>query len=603
MQCRFTTMAAVPLLVCPPFLCADTLAPVVVTAERVAQTADASLASMTIIDSQDIQDSQAQSLPELLRSVPGLSLSNSGGLGQISSVFLRGTNSNHVLVLIDGIKVGSATTGSTAFEHIPISQIERIEIVRGPRSSLYGSEAIGGVIQIFTKKGKGPVKPRVSLGMGSDQTYQTTLGLSGGNKQAWFSTNVSGIETQGFNSCTGDPNGGGCWTHEPDKDGYQNISGQVRAGYRFANQSEVDIHWLRSDGENEYDGSFQNQSDIMQQVLGAGFKFFPTDSWSLSLKAGRSWDEADNFKDDVFSTHFETQRDMLWVQNDIEIDENHLLLFAYDYQNDQVDGGTTLYPVTSRDNHGVFGGYLGDFDQHNIQLSVRNDDNAQFGNHMTGNLAWGYRYNQALRFTASYGTAFKAPTFNDLYFPHYSNPNLKPEESQSIEIGLKSTQTWGTWAVNLYQTDLEELIAYDADISAPRNIETAQIRGLEAILERQWAHWKLKTNVTLLDPKNKSNDTLLPRRAKKSLNISLDRKFQQFSIGTSMYAVGKRYDDVDNTRELNRYITLDLRAAYQMTEALKLQARLHNIFDKEYETASYYQQAGRDFFISVHYQP
>ena len=604
MQCRFlTTLATAPLFAFPTLLSADsTLPTVVVTAERVAQTAEESLASITILDRHQIEQSQAQSLPELLRSVPGLALSNNGGLGKSTFLFLRGTESDHVLVLIDGIKVGSATLGSTAFEQLPIAQIDRIEIVRGPRSSLYGSEAIGGVIQIFTRKGKGKVKPNLSVAAGSDNTYQGTLGISGGHNSAWFSANLSGLDTEGFNSCNGEPNVGGCLTYEPDEDGYQNLAGQLRVGYRFNQRAEIDIHWLRSESESNFDGSFQNQSETMQQVLGTGFRFEATDNWAFSLKAGRSWDESDNFKDAVFSTRFETQRDSIWLQNEIVIGDNHLLLLGMDYQNDEV-GGTTLYPVTSRDNKGMFGQYLGDFEQHDIQFSLRRDKNAQFGNHTTGSFAWGYTFVNELRVTANYGTGFKAPTFNELYFPNFGNPNLNPEKSQSIEMGLSATPTWGRWAVNTYQTDIDELIAFDARIFAPLNLDSARIRGLEIILDTHFAQWDINANLTLLDPTDQSNGNVLLLRAKQTLHLTLERNFNQVTVGTTLQAVGKRYDDAANTHELDAYQTLDVRAGYQITKAWQVQARISNLFNQDYETAAFYNQAGRDFLITLSYQP
>jgi len=598
-----TRVATLSLLAIPPFSLAETTLPtVVVTAERIAQTAEDSLTSVTVIDQQQIVQSQAQSLPELLQSVPGAFISNNGGLGKNSSLFLRGTESGHVLVLIDGIKVGSATLGSTAFENIPLTQIERVEVVRGPRSSLYGSEAIGGVVQIFTRKGVGRVRPNCSIAAGSDNTYQGTVGISGSSHHAWVSGNLSGIDTEGFNSCNGQPQVGGCFTHEPDDDGYQNLSGQFRLGYRFLNGTEIDVHWLRSEGESDFDGSFQNQSETLQQVLGTGVRFFPNQNWTLSLKAGRSWDEADNFKDAIFSTRFDTQRDTIWLQNDFVIADNHLLLLGLDYQNDEVSG-TTPYPVTSRDNKGLFGQYLGEFDQHSLQLSLRRDDNEQFGGQTTGSMAWGYRFANDLRMTASYGTAFKAPTFNELYFPNYGNANLKPEESQSVELGLNATTTWGRWAVNAYQTDIDDLIAYDISIFAPGNINTAQIRGLEMVLATRLAQWNVMTNLTLLDPIDKDTDKLLPRRAKHTFHLSIDRQFNQFNFGADLQAVGKRYDDAANLRELDSYVTVDLRAAYQITKAWQIQGKVGNLFDEEYETAAFYNQAGRNFMLTLRYLP
>ncbi len=582
--------------------------PIVVTASRVAQTADETLASVTVIDREEIEKQQAVSVPDLLRGVPGLVVSNSGGPGSPSSMFLRGTNSDHVLVLIDGVKVGSPTLGTTPFEHIPVEQIERIEIVRGPRSSLYGSEAVGGVIQIFTRRGGGEWSPSFSLGGGRYDTYKGSAALSGGGGNAWFNATLSGVDTQGFNACNGEPGVAGCFTREPDRDGYRNLSGSLRAGYRFDNGTEVDAHWLRTEGDTEFDGDFQNESETMQQVLGAGVQLSPTDIWALSLKAGRSRDDSDNFKDGVFSTRFETERDTVSLQNDISVSEDHLLTLGLDYQDDRV-GGSTAYPVTSRDNNGLFGQYLGRLGLHDIQASLRGDDNEQFGSHATGGLAWGYEFAGGLRLTASYGTAFRAPTFNQLYFPppFPGNPDLRPEESESIELGLKGKAGWAGWSLNAYQTNLDDLIAFDTKTFAPDNIETARIRGLEAVVNARFQDWDFSANLTLLDPLNRGSgpnrDNLLPRRAEWSLRLDLDRVFGRFSLGTTLLAVGRRYDDIANTHELDSYATVDVRAEYRLAQAWRIQARVDNLFDEDYETASFYNQSGRSLFLTLRYQP
>jgi vitamin B12 transporter len=269
--------------------------------------------------------------------------------------------------------------------------------------------------------------------------------------------------------------------------------------------------------------------------------------------------------------------------------------------------GSTAYTVTERDNVGVFSQYLGRFGMHDLQASLRGDDNEQFGSQTTGSLAWGYEFGGGLRLTASYGTAFKAPTFNELYFPGFGNPSLRPEESSSIEAGISDTTTWGNWSVNLYQTDIDDLIAFDANTFAPANIDSARIRGLEAVLDARFGQWDLSTSLTLLDPINKGDgpnrDNLLPRRAEQSLRLDLDRSFGHYSLGATLLGVGRRYDDIANNRELDAYVTLDLRGEYRLAQAWRLQARIDNLFDEEYETAAFYNQPGRSFFLTLRYQP
>ncbi len=582
------------------------LPPIVVTAGRVAQTAEQTLASVTVIDRTEIEHRQATSVPDLLRGLPGLIITNNGGLGKSTALSLRGAESDHVLILIDGIKVSSATLGSTAIENIPVDQIERIEVVRGPRSSLYGSEAIGGVIQIFTRKGGGGLTPSFSLGGGSYATYTASANLSGGGDRAWFNVGVSGQDTAGFNACNGEPNVAGCFIHEPDKDAYTNLSGNLRAGHRFGNGTEVDVHWLRAEGDSDFDGGFENQTETLQQVLGAGVKFSPIDLWGIALKIGRGWDKSDNFKDGDFSSRFETVRDSLSLQNDLSLGADQLLTLGVDYQDDRV-GGSVDYLVSERDTIGLFGQYLGQLGDHDIQVSLRNDDNEQFGGHTTGSLAWGHGFSGGMRFIASYGTAFKAPTFNELYFPIFGNPGLRPEDSASLELGLSARTGWGSWSLNMFQTDVDDLISFDANTFSPANIDSARIRGLEASLGTSLGAWDLAADLTLLDPINQGNGAahgkLLPRRTRRQLRLDMDRDFGRYSLGAGLVGVGKRYDDIANTRELDAYVTLDLRGEYRIDKAWRVQARLDNLLNEDYETASFYNQPGRGIYLTLRYQP
>ncbi len=577
---------------------------VVVTATRTAQTADDTLASVTVITRRDIERLQTRSVEDLLRGELGVSISNNGGPGKATSVFLRGTNSDHVLVLIDGIKVGSATLGTTAFQDIPVNQIERVEIVRGPRSSLYGSEAIGGVIQIFTRKGGGPLKPFVSLGGGSHRTYDGATGISGGGEKSWFNASVSGFHTQGINACSGSLTAG-CFTIEPDKDGYRNNSGALRGGYRFDNGTDIDVHWMRADGANMFDGSSVNESKSVQEIYGGRFRFTPMTPWQVTLLTGRSSDDSDNFKNSAFKSRFNTERDTVSLQNDVSFGASQLLTVGIDQQDDRI-ASTTAYPVTSRNNSGRFAQYQGVFGENDLQASLRRDDNEQFGGRTTRGVAWGHGFDGGLRLIASYGTAFKAPTFNQLYFPGFGNPSLRPEESRSAEVGVNNKTGWGRWSLNAYQTEIDDLIAFDASFT-PANIDSARIRGLEAKLGSRLAGWDVNTGLTWLDPENRSSGSntgrVLPRRAQQALRVDMDRAFGPYRFGARLHAEGHRYDDLANTRRLGGYTTVDLRGEYTFVKNWLLQARIDNLFDKGYETAAFFNQPGRSFFFALRYQP
>lgn len=299
-KCRFPAMAVLWLGAAMSALAANgnhQENPVIVTATRTAQTADASLASVTVISRKDIERQQAHSIQDLLRGVPGINISNNGGPGKSTFVHMRGTESDHILVMIDNIKAGSATSGTTAFENIPIEQIDRIEIVRGPRSSLYGSEAIGGVIHIFTRKGdSGGLKPNLNFGGGSYGTLNGSVGLSRGGTQGWFNMTASGIGTKGFNACTGSDSAG-CFSSHPDsdRDGYRNVAGSMRAGYRFQNGLELNANFMHSAGKTEFDASdpipainfiAPNKSVLAQQVFGGTARYSPMDFWRFNLIAG-----------------------------------------------------------------------------------------------------------------------------------------------------------------------------------------------------------------------------------------------------------------------------------------------------------------------------
>ncbi|HBC58117.1 MAG TPA: TonB-dependent vitamin B12 receptor [Gammaproteobacteria bacterium] len=605
-------LSAVLLLLTPQLAITNTLDPVIVTATRVAQTADDTLSSVTVISREQIVQQQAQSIQDLLRGVAGLDISNNGGLGKTSSLFLRGSESDHLLVLIDGIKVGSASLGTTPFQDIPIEQIERIEIVRGPRSSLYGSEAIGGVIQIFTRKGTGAFTPNASISAGRYDTYSASTGLSGGTHKSWFHWNISSVDSKGFNACDGVlfPVPKGCFTNEPDKDGYRNISQSARMGYRFSNGLELEIRGLHTEGDNDYDGSFVNESDTTLQLLGSSIRFSPSDIWHLTVNAGRNLDRSKNYKNDnlqgrIFQNRFSSERDLYSWQNDISLTNTQMISIGADHQNDEV-GGTTTYAVTSRDNNGVFGQYQGSFGIHEIQFSLRWDDNEQFGEHLTEGLSWGYHLQKNRRMTVSYGSAFKAPSFNELYFPGFGNAELDPETSHTLEWSLTTNTSWGKWSVHTYESRVDDLISFDLTTFAAANLDQARIRGIETIVMTTFKGWELNLDLTLLDPKIDSDDTndgnLLPRRSRQSMRISANRAVGSYIFGATIISVGERYNDLANTERLGGYSIIDLRTEYLLANNWRLQVRIENLFDKKYETADLFNQSGRNFNVALRYR-
>lgn len=577
--------------------------PIFVTATRTAQTADESLASVTVITRQDIEHSQAASVSELLTGLAGMDSTVSGGYGKVTSLFLRGTNSDHVLVMIDGIKLGSATLGTTAFEFLPLDQIDHIEIVRGPRSSLYGSEAIGGVIQIFTRQGVDKSEAHATAGAGSYNTRTVSAGLSTAQDGTDLSLSAAHFRTGGFNAQK--PTSGPFGVNEPDKDGYTNDSATAGLHHRFDTGADIGLHLFRAQGHTDYDGSFENNTNFVQQAVGADLGFSPLNNWHVKLRAGQSQDDADNFEDTTFSSRFNTQRGTASWQNDVTLGKDQLLTLGVDRQADHVIS-TTAYTVDRRTDKGIYGQLQSRLNNNDLLFSLRRDDNDAFGNYSTGNAAWGYALSKTLRLTASYGTAFRAPTFNELYFPNFGNPNLQPEKSKSVETGLHGKQAWGGWDVRAYQTSIDHLINTVCDINfvvcTAENVDEARIRGLETQFSTTLAGWQSGLSLSVTDPRDVATDHVLPRRSKQTLRLDADRAFGKTRFGMTWLAQGRRFDDAANTVVVGGYGLLNLRVEYDLSKDWLVRAHLDNVLDKQYETVHDFNTPGRSLFVSLNYQ-
>lgn len=589
---------------------ATTLNPVVVTATRTPVTIEDSLSSVSVITRADIERLQPVSVSDLLVGLPGVSLARTGGIGQPTSLFLRGTNSSHTLVLVDGVRIGSVGNGLAAFEQLPVEQIERIEIVRGPRSSLYGADAIGGVIQIFTRHGSrdGGLAPSLSLTGGSDHLLRGQAGLSGGSEHGWYNASVGAQYTRGINACRVGAGQvfAGCYADEPDRDAYRNKNLVLNGGYRWDNGAQITANWLRSLGEVHFDGSYQNRSRTVQQTAGSAFSINPLTAWKSTLGVGQNLDRYDNYKNQAFTGYIYSRRNQASWQNDISVAQDQLLTVGVDWQGEHIDSDTGFL-ANRRHDTGTFAQYQATFGQHEIALSARRDHNSQYGSHDTGALAWGYHFDDGLKLTASYGSAFHAPTFNDLYFPYGSgNPDLKPEKSRSAELGLSQQSGRWHWALNAYQTRIDQLISLDSHYF-PMNISKARIRGVEGQLGVDLGGWKLQGYLTWLQPRNDDggpNDgKVLPRRAEHTARVDLDRRFGAFGLGATVQAAGRSYDDAANTHPLGGYSTTDLRASWQFAPTWQVEARVANLFDRGYETVWYFNQPGRSLFLTLRYHP
>ncbi|MGZ5050350.1 MAG: TonB-dependent receptor domain-containing protein [Methylobacter sp.] len=575
----------------------------VVTATRTETDKNQLAAAATVYTRKDIERLQAKTLPELLRGSAGIDIVESGGYGKDTNIYMRGTNSDHVLVLIDGIKVGSVTAGTTPFQFIPLDQVERVEIIRGPQSSLYGSEAIGGVIQIFTRKGSQDEKPSVTLdaGAGTYDTYRASGSVSGKWKNTWYTLGSSQFGSQGFNVRQPVPG-----LNEPDKDGYLNTALNARLGHRFDNNAEVEAFFIRAEGKTEFDGTAQNKTEFVEQTVGTNTSMNVTDNWRSMLRFGQSRDDGENFAPNGrFASKFNSTRwNASWL-NDVTLSDAHKLTIGADYRLDQVDS-TTAYRETSRYDAGIFTElHSRILDDHFINASIRGDKNEAFGEQLTGNFGWRYHWNYGISPFASFGNAFKAPTFNQLYYPGFGNPSLKAEQSTSFEAGLAGDHDWLKWEVRGYHTNIDNLIVtvmnpvtflYNAE-----NVDKAQIDGIEAEIGTQWLGWNSKLNMNLLSPKNRASNFRLPRRADKTLSYDLSRSFGPFDVGANVLAQADRFDDAANRTQVAGYVIVDLRTAYHLNKNWMLSAKLNNLLDKQYQTVNTYNTADRNFFISIHY--
>lgn len=598
------------------------LQPLVVTSGRHAEPAQQATAATTVFTRKDIERLQVRSVSELLERVPGVSVSRTGGAGSQTGLFMRGTSTAQTLILVDGQRIASASSGTSSLEFLSPEQIERVEVVRGARSALYGSDAIGGVVQIFTRQGSGDgIKPYMRLGVGSNQTYERNLGVSGGDAHTRFSLGAALDETQGIDATRDNFGANG------DDDAYRNQSLSMNLSHRFSDDLKVGFSVLDQRGESEFEDLFSTSlptTDFQLSSLSSYIDGNFSDAWNSRLEVGHSEDKRDTGNDqpnagaDSFYS-FNTYRDSAnWV-NTLTLTEHHQVLLGADWYEDRLHSDTD-FVEDSRWNQAAFIQHRYTAEHFSTELGLRHDKNQQYGSENTWNAALSVPLNHDNDVILSYSEGFRAPTFNDLYYPDFcfggfcsasANPDLKPETSKSYEAQWRSRySSTGALELSLYRIDLQDAIVLDQDY-IPQNVQTARINGFEAALKQELFGWQGNLALALIDPRDRATGHTLARRAKRTLSLDLDRQFGAFSAGTSWRAVSGRYDDAQNTRELSGYGLLSLRGAWQASPEVAFDLKLNNIFDQDYTDATYstgngrygYNSEGRTALFAVTWTP
>ena len=600
-------------------------AKVVVTAHRIEQARENVIADISVITREEIERAGQSTLVELLQQQPGIEITNNGGPGKASGIFMRGTNTSHVIVLVDGVRLNSATAGTTTFENLPVALIEKIEILRGPATSLYGQDAIGGVIQIFTKQGDGAPKFFASVGYGTYDTKTAEAGVHGAVGDTRFALGVSSLGTDGFSALkTSNPN-------LDDDDGYRNLTFTGSISHKIVEGHEIGLQLLHSEGHVRFDNrinidpffpafnpAFSDNADITQHSYAVTSKNQITSSWLSTLRAGEGADESVTYAAlGPFTTEsrslFKTkQRQYSW-QNDINLPLGTLTLL-YDRLEERVKS-TTDFKQTNRNNDGYYIGYLLNHGAHSVQLNYRSDHNSRFGTNDTEGVGYGYHLDDNWRVTASYGTAFKAPSFNDLFFPDFfgfptSNPDLKPEKARNIEASIRFAQASSSASLTVYENKIRNLILLDENF-IPGNVSNARIQGLTLAGSQAWNNWQFNASVDVQSPRNRETDNLLVRRANRHASFNTNYTWGDWRFGAEAIASSARYNDAANTQRLAGYSIFNLTTDYTINKEWQLKARLNNLLDKDYVLAYdgdpaaagfVYATPGSNLFVSIRYQ-
>ncbi|WP_119737475.1 TonB-dependent receptor domain-containing protein [Noviherbaspirillum cavernae] len=595
------------------------LSPVVVTATRQETRASDLLSDVTVIDREEIERNSGDTIVELLTRQAGIQSYRSGGQGAQTGFFVRGANTNQVKVLVDGLPLNGAAdqSGSSALYNLPLANVERIEILRGPASTLYGADAIGGVIQIFTRKGEPGVKADGFIGYGTHNTYQANAGISAGGEQWRLRVDGSRDSTQGISAQTN------ATRQDADKEGYYNNAGSVAFSFLPAQGQELGASVRHNEGRSHFDSGnvpANSNYDFYNDFRSSQWQVFSknriTSSWRSNLLYGQTteWTSIHSldFMGSPEVSTFETQNRQLSWQNDIDLSLGKLLLAA-EHLEQQGSPSQNFDGRDSMRNNSLLAGWTGNWNRHRWQLNARHDEHSAFGSKDTYGLAYGYQLTPQWRAQASYGTAFKAPSLSQLYMPIYGNPALQPEEAKNREIGLVWEQGKHSASATYYRNNVTNLIGYDPFTFQSINIGRASLEGVTLAYSGKFGDWNLRASYDWLDAVNEESRKQLPLRARNKAQVAVLRRLGLLETGVELNSVGSRYASTRETGRMGGYTLVNLTARYALSKNWSLEGRIDNLFDKQYETsrADYfnytnlntYGTLGTTAFVGIRYTP
>jgi vitamin B12 transporter len=568
---------------------------IVVTASRTPQPLSAVLADVSVVDRAAIERSGAVGVADVLARLPGIELARSGGVAGTTSLFLRGAEARHTAVYIDGVRIDSQASGGALWEQIPLEQIDRIEVLRGPAAAVYGSDAVGGVVQLFTRRGRaGAPRPTAAVTVGTHGTRVASAGLSGGAGGVDYALSASHGRSDGFDARTD------AVAHNLDRDGWRRRALQARLGWQFAEGQRVHAAVLASRLRAAYDG-FGSVDDVAHHGLDStslGWQGRWSDSASTRLDIGRSHSTYET-QPSYYRT--ETTLTTTTLLHEQRVAQGQLVTAALERREDELHNPATTFAAELRDRRhqdAVALGWRADVGAHGVQLHLRHDDDSAFGGHGTGSLAWGWQFTPQWWISASAASSFRAPTLYQRYSP-YGNAALVPERGRNVELGLRWATPDTQASLHAWRNRVSELINFGppgpcADaFGCFVNVGRAELGGVTLAGRTRMAGVALHGSLAWHDPRNADTGRVLPRRAKRLATFGAETALAGWTLGAEVQGTGARWENVANTQRLGGYGLVNVYASVGLPAGLALELRVDNAGDKRYETARAFATGGR----------